>query len=124
MQINKQSQTPIYEQFIEQMETGILLGTLPVGEPLPSVRALASSLGVNPNTLQKAYAEMERRGLCYTVPGTGRMLTEDAKARVQQGRRGRLAEAEQLFRTLKECGVTETELLASVHRIYEGREQA
>lgn len=69
--IDKYSRVPIYEQIIEQVEMHIALGDLAPESLLPSVRSLSVELSVNPNTLQKAYAELERRGLCYSVPGNG-----------------------------------------------------
>ena len=63
--IDKLSRTPIYEQVVAQLEMHIQLGSFSQDQALPSVRSLSLELGVNPNTLQKAYAELERRG--YTV---------------------------------------------------------
>ena len=56
---------PIYEQIVEKMQTLILKGVLPNDSKLPSVRNLAIELSINPNTIQKAYAELERRGFLY-----------------------------------------------------------
>ena len=69
--VDKYSRIPIYEQIVEQVEMHVALGDLAPEDQLPSVRALSVELSVNPNTLQKAYTELERRGLCYTVPGSG-----------------------------------------------------
>ena len=62
---------PIYEQVISKLEELMLLGVLAENEPLPSVRSLATDLAINPNTIQRAYAELERRGYIYTVKGKG-----------------------------------------------------
>ena len=64
--VDKYSRIPIYEQIVEQVEMHVALGDLAPEDQLPSVRALSVELSVNPNTLQKAYTELERRGLCYT----------------------------------------------------------
>ena len=69
---------PIYTQLIEQIKVGIVVGAFPPGERLPSVRDLATEAGVNPNTMQRALAELERTGLVYTQRTTGRFVTEDA----------------------------------------------
>ncbi len=66
---------PIYEQIIEKFQNLILSGALPVDEQLPSVRKLAMELSINPNTIQKAYTELERRGFIYTVKGKGNFVT-------------------------------------------------
>jgi GntR family transcriptional regulator len=76
--IDKYSQVPIYEQIISEIERLILLGLMKPGSPLPSVRSLSQELSINPNTLQKAYSELERRGVCRSVPGTGRFISDNA----------------------------------------------
>ena len=68
---------PIYAQLIEQIKVGIVSGAFPPGERLPSVRDLATEAGVNPNTMQRALAELERDGLVYSPRTTGRFVTED-----------------------------------------------
>lgn len=66
---------PMYEQIVERFQTLILTAVLPVDEQLPSVRSLAVELSINPNTVQKAYAELERRGFIYTIKGKGNFVT-------------------------------------------------
>jgi GntR family transcriptional regulator len=72
-QIDRFGRTPIYEQIIDQTQRLIASGILKEGDQLPSVRVLSQELSVNPNTLQKAYSELERRGLCVSAPGNGRL---------------------------------------------------
>lgn len=69
---------PIYEQVAEKLEELMLLGILGENEPLPSVRSLAMELSINPNTIQKAYAELERQGYIYTVKGKGSFVAENS----------------------------------------------
>lgn len=68
---------PIYLQLIEQIGQRILSGIYPPGSKLPSVRDLATSAAVNPNTMQKALSELERSGLINTNRTSGRFITED-----------------------------------------------
>lgn len=68
---------PIYTQLIEQIELRILTGEYPAGTRLPSVRDIAAEAAVNPNTMQRALAELERDGLVYSVRTSGRFITED-----------------------------------------------
>ena len=68
---------PIYTQLVEQITLKIVSGEYKIGEKLPSVRDLASEATVNPNTMQKALAELERRGLVYSVRTSGRFITQD-----------------------------------------------
>ena len=72
-----QDGSPIYTQLIGQIRQGIVSGAFPPGERLPSVRDLATEAGVNPNTMQRALAELERDGLVYSQRTTGRFVTED-----------------------------------------------
>ena len=68
---------PIYTQLIQQVTLAILSGTFPCGGRLPPVRERAAEAGVNPNTMQRALAELERTGLVYTQRTAGRFVTED-----------------------------------------------
>lgn len=66
----------IYVQIINLIKSNIALGNLSAGDKLPSVRELASNLGVNPNTLQRAYLELERQGVTYSKRGLGSFISE------------------------------------------------
>ncbi len=68
---------PIYEQIVENLKRLILIDVLQPGDQLPSVRSLAMENGTNPNTVQKAYAELERQGVTYTVRGKGVFVSDN-----------------------------------------------
>lgn len=70
---------PIYEQIVSRYKNLIVKGALVPNEKLPSVRTLAMELSINPNTIQKAYGELERQGFCYTVKGKGIFVAENKK---------------------------------------------
>lgn len=74
--IDYKSGLPIYEQVYSGILRLASLGILKPGEQLPSVRSVASEAGVNPNTVQKAYAMLERNGMIFSVPGRGSFLAE------------------------------------------------
>ena len=74
---NLDSDRPIYAQLLERIELQIVSGTYGPGDKLPSVRELAAEASVNPNTMQKAFAELERSGLIVTKRTSGRFVTED-----------------------------------------------
>ena len=78
---------PIYAQLIRQIKVGIVTGAFPPGERLPSVRDLATEAGVNPNTMQRAFAELERDGLVYSQRTAGRFVTED-QTMIEAAKRG------------------------------------
>ena len=68
---------PIYEQVVEKFKLLILKGVIQKDEQMPSVRSLAVELSINPNTIQKAYAELERQGYIYTVKGRGNFISDN-----------------------------------------------
>ena len=68
---------PIYLQLIERLKLGIVSGDYPPGSRMPSVRELAADAAVNPNTMQRAFSELEREGLVYAQRTSGRFITED-----------------------------------------------
>ncbi len=78
MEWNFKSGLPIYSQIIDAMTNRIASHAYEPGEKLPSVRELAMDAGVNPNTMQRAMAELERRGLVYSERTSGRYVTDDA----------------------------------------------
>ncbi len=78
-----QNDRPIYAQLMEQIKHRIISGVYPPGEKMPSVRDLAAEASVNPNTMQRAFAQLEQEGLLYTQRTSGRYVTED-EGRIQQ----------------------------------------
>ena len=76
---NLDTDRPIYAQLVERIQMQIISGYYPPGGKLPSVRELAAVAAVNPNTMQKAFAELERSGLIITQRTNGRTVTEDTE---------------------------------------------
>ena len=79
LNINKfqfNNKEPIYLQIVELVKKNIAIGDLVPGDKLPSVREMSKDLGVNPNTLQRAYGELERLGITYTRRGMGSFISE------------------------------------------------
>ena len=74
--LNYRDSRPIYEQIKDNYKRLILSGGIAAGDKLPSVRELASQLAINPNTIQRAYRELESEGFIYTVPGKGSFAGE------------------------------------------------
>ena len=73
-----QDHLPIYAQLMDTLKRRIVTGRYLPGEKLPSVRELAAEAGINPNTVQRAFSELEREGLIYTQRATGNYVTENA----------------------------------------------
>lgn len=78
--IDYKDRRPIYEQVIEKFQQMILCGALGANTPMPSVRNLAMELSLNPNTIQRAYQELERKGYIYTIKGKGSFVSETSLA--------------------------------------------
>lgn len=76
IQLNYRDSKPIYEQIKEGMRKLVISNALSANEKLPSVREMASKLAINPNTIQKAYRELENEGYLYTVVGKGTFVAE------------------------------------------------
>ncbi len=110
IQLNYRDARPIYQQVKDGLRHLVVTGALQAGDKLPSVRALATSLAINPNTIQRAYEALEQEGYLYTVSGKGSFAAPQAD--VNAARRERLLEdfdasaAELLFLglTAKELG--------------------
>lgn len=83
-----ESDRPIYTQLLEMIEQKIITGEYPLGSKLPSVRELAAEASVNPNTMQRAMAELENRKLIITNRTAGRSVTDDANI-IDEIRKGR-----------------------------------
>lgn len=117
--VDKFSRVPIYEQLITGMEREITAGMLKNGDPLPSIRELSASLGVNPNTIQKAYVELSRRGVISSAPGSGYYVTPTAQKEILRTKQKQLAELEMTFRELAAAGIRREQVEAFLDRVYE-----
>ncbi|MDO4295467.1 MAG: GntR family transcriptional regulator [bacterium] len=96
---------PIYEQLVDRLKEGILRGVWKEEEQLPSVRSLAIDLSINPNTIQRAYAELERQGFIYSVRGRGSFVAGLGEIR-QSHRQELFKKAKDLVEEAKAAGVT------------------
>ena len=111
--LNYRDSRPIYEQIKDGLRKLIVTGAIGTNERLPSVRALATQLSINPNTIQRAYNELEGEGYIYSVPGKGSFASANAGA--DKARRQELmTQAAELVAELRYLGVTQEELMALV----------
>ncbi|MBC8546008.1 GntR family transcriptional regulator [Clostridiaceae bacterium NSJ-31] len=117
------SDRPIYAQLIEQMELRIVAGIYQAGERLPAVRDMAAQAEVNPNTMQKALAELERRGLVYTQRTSGRFITEDRE--MIRKLRDLLAktQVEEFLEKMRSLGFSGQEIRQMMEQVLEGTEK-
>ena len=79
--LNYRDSRPIYEQIKDGLKKLIVTGGLAADERLPSVRALATQLSINPNTIQRAYGELERQGYIYSIKGKGSFVADSSRMR-------------------------------------------
>jgi len=110
---------PIYEQVRDGLRKLMVTGMLRPGDKLPSVRALAVELAINPNTIQRAYAELEAEGFIYSLPGKGSFAASGADSAAVR-REELLAKFRELIQELRYLSVADAELIALIE---EGCEQ-
>ena len=114
--INYRDSRPIYEQVKESFRKLILSGVLPPGEKMPSVRELATQLTINPNTIQRAYRELEQEGYICSVPGKGSFVCEAADA-ASAHRQELLQKFRALTAELRELGISAEELYRMITEV-------
>ena len=109
--IDYKDSRPIYEQVVDKFRLLILTGALGANDKMPSVRTLAMELSTNPNTVQRAYAELERQGFLYSVRGKGSFVRGGSDIHQQKRTElaGRLA---RLLQEAKDVGIDPADLLA------------
>lgn len=108
---------PIYEQVVEKLEHLIICGGLEANSKLPSVRSLAMELSVNPNTIQRAYVQLEQDGYIYTILGRGNYVTD--KREWQSGHFKALKHNfKELLTQAHEAGMPEKELQTLIRSVY------
>jgi GntR family transcriptional regulator len=117
--LNPGDGTPIYRQIIRQVETAVLGGRLRPGDRLPTIRALAVELKTNPNTIARAYGEMEIRGIVATQVGNGTFISdqlpEPGEKPLEEARQQKIRElTREYIAEMRALGVAKEEILAYV----------
>lgn len=115
IQIDLQSRVSLYEQLQEQIIRLSMLGILDENQQLPSVRALAREVGVNPNTVAKAYQQLEQQGIIYTVSGRGSFVSPDVLS-LQSLRQAALQEVLDAVDKALSRGVSPQQLLDAIRQ--------
>lgn len=116
--IDQRSSTPIYQQLVQEIKEHILKGLLQPGDKLPSVRELSAQLTINPNTIQKAYQELERQKVTETLRGKGTFVSINYKPDRDEERMQLITE--ELKRIIIEAyyvGLNEEKIVAAVKEI-------
>lgn len=118
VQINFASRVPIYEQIVQGFIKLASVGVMKSGDKLPPVRSLATELGINPNTVAKAYRELESGGYIYSTVGRGSFLTDKLENSAQK-----LIALDKFTEDTKEAhiyGVKRDELFEIIDNVYKG----
>lgn len=116
--VNPRSKQPLYEQLVEQLRRQIVLGGMKAGAAMPSVRQLATELGINPNTIQKAYRCMEEEGMILSIPGKGSFVSDDLADMLTKQREDQRSKAKQMLQSCREMGLTKEEITQMAEEIY------
>lgn len=109
---------PIYEQIVEKLEDLIVKGVLEQDSQMPSVRSLAMDLSINPNTIQRAYAELERRGFIYSIKGRGSFVAQN-QGILTQKREELLLKLEQMVEQARLLKVEKEEFLKAAANYFD-----
>lgn len=117
--IDLQDRSPIYLQLINKIEMMASRGFLAPNEQLPTVRSLAVELSINPNTIQRAYSELEKKGVIYTVPGKGCFVSPSTDTLLNRKKQELLAEVEQQVKEAYTIGIPKKEFLEQCDAYYE-----
>lgn len=115
--IDYQSRAPIYEQIVDRFQMLILKGVLKPDDQMPSVRSLALQLSINPNTIQKAYAQLEQQGYIYPVKGRGNFVAGSGQLAIQK-KAAFLEDLKNLIFYGREIGVSFEECKSYIEEIY------
>lgn len=107
---------PLYEQVAEKMKTLILRGAISPGEQLPSVRAMAMELAINPNTIQRSFNELEREGYIYAIKGRGNFVSDTCEL-LDDRRRILMTEIQDKAKEALEYGVDISEIISAIEEI-------
>ena len=117
--VDMRDRKPISEQLIENIRTQAVQGYLKPDEHLPSVRQLAAELAINPNTIQKAYAELERQGVIYSLPGRGNFISPNIGAVAKQELQRQMQQLTIQLQQAKNAGAAKTEVQALLDAVFD-----
>ena len=106
--IDVMSRVPVYEQLIKQVEDQVLKGIMKEGD----------KMSTNPNTIQKAYMELDRRGILVSVPGKGSFISAEALKTVGNQSKEKLSDLKEIVRKLAYAGVSKSEITDMIEEVY------
>lgn len=110
--LHTESGVPVYVQLVQQVKHGIRMGTLHPDDQLPTAKEVVKALGVNPNTVLKAYRELEREGLVSPRPGAGTFVRKGLGSASPEGRDRLFAELREWMKRAESAGLDDEDILA------------
>ncbi|MDD4324233.1 MAG: GntR family transcriptional regulator [Eubacteriales bacterium] len=118
--IDPRSKQPLYQQIMDQIVLLVSTKVLTTGEQIPSIRDMATSLGINPNTVARAYTELEQRGVIDTIPKKGTFVADISLSKeIKAEARSDLAE---LFSTYRKLGLSAAEIRSLAEEVFSNAE--
>ncbi len=119
IKVDPRSSTPIYEQIELGIKELIMKGALKKGEKLPSVREMAGILSINPNTISKAYGELEKDKIIETLRGKGTFVRENIEGEIDKYKMEEIKqELKKIILEASYCGMTKEEFIKIAHSIF------
>lgn len=114
--LDYQSRVPIYEQIVNNIEKYVALGILKPRDQVPSIREMASSLGVNPNTVKKAYDILENRKIITTISTKGTFISDDTKRATEDKINREIEMIKKKIEELSKMGISKEEIMGMIKR--------
>lgn len=112
--LDYQNRMPIYEQIISEIEKYVALGILKPQDQLMSIREMATSLGINPNTVKKAYAELEKRGVIVTISTKGSFIADNINKIVDTKVEEKISEIKNIVEELEKLGIKKEDIIKRI----------
>lgn len=112
--LDYQSRTPIYEQIVLEIERFVALGILKPEEQIPPIRELATELGINPNTVKKAYSILESKGVIVSLSTKGTFISFNTKNIVEEKIKSKISEMKDIIGELEKLGLTKEEIIEKI----------
>lgn len=112
--LDYQSRTPIYEQIVLEVERYVALGILKPEEKMPPIREMATELGINPNTVKKAYSILESKGVIVTISTKGTYIAYDTKKIIDEKIDSKIIEIKEIIGELEKLGLSKEEIFEKI----------
>ena len=112
--LDYQSRKPIYEQIVQEIERYVALEILKPEQQIPSIREMAATLGINPNTVKKAYSILEQKGVIVTLSTKGTYISQKTDVIVNNAIEEKLEEIRKNVREIEKYGMSKEEILSKI----------